>query len=103
MTTYACSPNNTPIVPDFIWELGYSVAETTGCCYPGQPAGVFVRVLLDNATDVTEDTARQLIEQTVAQCDACYGDCTVRHKNCRDLAAIAEVTLVAGHDSQSAA
>lgn len=64
-----------------VWRLSYTTAESTGCDYPGEPAGVSVRVLLNGGPLVTESRVLRAVRAAVADCDACYGYCTVRPKS----------------------
>ncbi len=63
---------------DELWHLGFSEAEAMGCGYPGEPAGVYARLICDGVAVPTSEAAMQLIAQCVAACDACYDHCTVR-------------------------
>ena len=62
---------------DAVWELSFSEAEDAGCAFPAEPAGVSIRLLLDEGHLVTKWKVAASVTVAVAKCDACYGYCTV--------------------------
>lgn len=85
MTAHDCPTSNTPDVITDVWDLGYSLAVMMGCSFPGEPVGVCFRLLLDEAEAIPREAAQRAIIETVGQCDACYGQCTVQRATRRGL------------------
>lgn len=62
---------------DVVWKISVAGAEGMGCDYPGEPAGVSNRLLLQEGPMVTTLMVVRSIGDAVASCDACYGYCSV--------------------------